>query len=97
VGTNGLSELLKRSRLERGESLRTTAKNLGVDPSFLSRVESGERRPSDGLQKQLGEYYGITEDAVTLAIGGVPADVIEILQQRPHLVERLRADYGQHQ
>ncbi len=81
--------------MERGESLRTAARNLGVDPSFLSRVESGDRRPSDVLQKQLGEYYGLRGDEVTLAVGDIPADVIEILRRRPDLVERLRADYGQ--
>jgi len=95
VGKSELSELLRRSRVARGESLRAAARNLGVDASYLSRVESGGRRPSDELQQQIGAYYGLRDDDVTLAVGSVPSDVIEILQRNPHLIETLRGQYGQ--
>jgi len=94
VSQNELSELLRRSRTERGESLRSAARNLGVDPSFLSRVESGDRRPSDDLQRQIGDYYGIDGDEISLAVGDVPTDVLEILRRNPSLIEQLRAEYG---
>ena len=90
-----LSELLRKSRSERGESLRAAARSLGVDASFLSRVESGERRPSDELQRQISDYYGISFHEVALAAGEVPPDVLDILRRHPELIGKLRAEYGE--
>ena len=95
MGTEDLADLLRASRSERGESLRSAARNLGVDASYLSRVESGERRPSGELRRHLSDYYGIAEDELRLAAGDIPQDVIDILRHHPELIGRLRSEYGQ--
>lgn len=95
MGNTSLAELLRTSRSERGESVRAAARNLGVAASHLSRVESGERRPSQDLRRQLSDYYGIADDDLQLAAGAVPDDVIEILRRHPELIDRLRSEYGQ--
>ena len=53
MGSAGrVADVLRRAREANGQSLRGAAKELGVDPSYLSRVESGERTPSPGLRER---------------------------------------------
>jgi transcriptional regulator with XRE-family HTH domain len=89
-----VADLLRRLRTERGESLRSAARELGVDPSYLSRVESGEKAPSVQLQQRASEHYEVKADILYLAAGYVPPDVIAILREHPELLEKLRGEYG---
>lgn len=85
-----IADILKGAREERGESLRGAAKSLGVDPSYLSRVETGERSPSESLQEKAESYYSLDSDAMALVAGRVPADVLRILQNHPELLDEIR-------
>jgi transcriptional regulator with XRE-family HTH domain len=89
-----VAELLRRMRVERGHSLRTAAKDLGVDPSYLSRVESGARSVSEGFEARVSNYYGLDRDLLDLAAGRAPADIIDILRRNPDLLAELRRAYG---
>ena len=68
--------------------------NLGVDASYLSRVESGERSPSLGLRERAESLYGLDSDRLALSAGQVPADVLGILQRQPELLNEIRAKHG---
>lgn len=89
-----VAELLRRLRAERGESLRAAARGLGVDPSYLSRVENGEKTPSAQLQERAIEHYQVNADLLYLAAGRVPPDVVAILREHPQLLAMLREEYG---
>jgi transcriptional regulator with XRE-family HTH domain len=94
MGTRPLSELLRELREERGSSLRGAAKDLGVDPSYLSRLERGEKPASPQLLRRAAEYYEVPEEDLALAEGKLPADVVDILVTHPDLIERIRSEYG---
>lgn len=51
-------ETLRSMRKKKGVSLRQAAKDLEIDPSTLSKYETGERHPVDENKKKLAEYYG---------------------------------------
>ena len=78
-----LGELIRRSRDAKGWSIRHTAQVVGVDHTWLSRVERGLREPDD-------------EVLVRLAVA-LERDVAELLAARgdlPPIDVYLRARYG---
>lgn len=57
---------------ERGSSLRDMARFMGLDPSAVSRMLSGERKMSADEQDQVSEYLGINlEEVAAHRRGGV--------------------------
>ena len=92
--TADAARLLRRMREQKGRSLRATAEDLGVAPSHLSRLERGEKAPSDELIQRAAKYYGIDDDLVALASGRVPPDVVGILRDHPELLDELRHRYA---
>jgi transcriptional regulator with XRE-family HTH domain len=80
-----VADVLREAREANGQSLRGAARELGIDASYLSRVESGERSLSAGLRARAESLYGIDGDALALSAGQVPDDVLEILQRHPDL------------
>ena len=89
-----VADILRKAREADGRSLRGAARELGVDPSYLSRVESGERLPSPGLRERAESLYGLASDILALSAGHVPTDVVEILRQNPELLAEIRARHG---
>ncbi len=89
-----VSDILREAREANGQSLRGAARELGVDASYLSRVESGERSPSLGLRERAENLYGLDSDRLALSAGQVPADVLEILQRQPELLNEIRDKHG---
>ncbi|MFJ3084906.1 helix-turn-helix domain-containing protein [Streptomyces sp. NPDC086838] len=87
------ASVLRRLRETRGQSLRSTAEDLGLAPSHLSRLERGERSYTADVGERLAHYYGVDSESLDLALGVVPPDVVEILQNNPHEIERLRNKY----
>ncbi|WP_432902030.1 helix-turn-helix domain-containing protein [Micromonospora matsumotoense] len=86
--------LLRELRETQGRSLRGVASDLNVDPSYLSRLERGERGYSEELRLRLSSYYGVPSDILALNEGSVPADILEILKAHPEELSRLRREYG---
>ncbi|WEH29072.1 helix-turn-helix transcriptional regulator [Streptomyces sp. AM 3-1-1] len=48
----------ERCRTQAGLTLRAASEKLGFPHSYISRVESGERLPSEALAESMDEYYG---------------------------------------
>jgi HTH-type transcriptional regulator, competence development regulator len=71
-------------------SVRQVAARVGVEPSYLSKVERGEQPPPSeativALAKNLDE-----EPEVLLAMAGkVPSDLLAIIRERPRLFSDL--------
>jgi len=92
--TAGAARLLRKLREQRGESLRAAASELGVAPSHLSRLERGEKSPSEELRRRAAHYYGVSEDSVTLDEGRIPDDIVQILRMHPEILPELRRRFG---
>jgi len=65
--------VLRAERATRGEALRALAQRVGVDPGYLSRVESGKTRASRALLCSLAGALGLSEERL-LALGGYLPD-----------------------
>ena len=88
-----VGELLRGLRQRRGESLRSAARELGVDAAHLSRLERGLKPASDDLRDRAADYYGYSPELIDLAQGRLPDDIMEILQRHPGLLEELRSRF----
>lgn len=89
-----VASVLRELRAKRGESLRSAARGIGVDPSHLARIESGEKEPSEELRERLGRYYGAYSDEIAIASGHLPPDVVQILLAHPEEIARIRERLG---
>jgi HTH-type transcriptional regulator, competence development regulator len=71
-------------------SLRQVAERVGVEPSYLSKVERGiTPPPSEETLRRLAVELALDADVV-LALGGkVSADLREVIRRRPQLFAEL--------
>ena len=91
-----LRELRRAARM----SQRALAEQVGVDFTYLSKIENGRvEPPSEGvLQKIAKELAGklgmdeteLADELITLA-GKIPSDLAETLYRNPHVVRLLRS------
>ena len=79
----GFSEAIRDRREQLGLSLRAAAQEAGVDPAYLSRVESGKVPPSDQLIHELANVLRWTEDELLLLAGRLPASLRDLIALEP--------------
>ena len=94
-----LRELRRAARL----SQRALAERVGVDFTYLSKIENGRvEPPSEGvllriakeLAGKLGkDETGLADELITLA-GKIPSDLAETLSRNPEVVRLLRSVGG---
>jgi transcriptional regulator with XRE-family HTH domain len=71
-------------------SLRKVANRIGVEPSYLSKVERGEEPPpSEAKVKILAKELNENPDVLLAMAGKVSTDLQEIIRQRPELFSEL--------
>jgi transcriptional regulator with XRE-family HTH domain len=83
----------KREKLLKGDkrfSLRQTAQRIGIEPSYLSKIERGQEM-SLSEEKTVSLATELNEDPdVLLALSGkVSSDIQEIIRKRPQLFTQL--------
>lgn len=61
-----LGERLKAERIKKGVSQDELAKLLGVEQSYISKLENGIKTPSNGTLIALAKYFGVTTDYLLL-------------------------------
>lgn len=69
---------IRALRIQRQEPLRIVAAAVSIDSTLLSKIERGERFPTNAQLSRFAEYFGTSPD-------GLHAQVI---------AERIIADYG---
>lgn len=71
-------------------SVRRVAQRIGVEPSFLSKVERGEAAPpSEAKVRALAEVLGEDPDVLLALAGKVSADLQDVIRRRPALFAEL--------
>ena len=79
----------KREALKKQDkrfSLRKVAQRIGIEPSYLSKVERGLPAPlSEEKIRAISEDLGENADLLLALSGKVSADVQEIIRKRPEL------------
>src|SRR5436305_3423976 len=88
-------EYLRQRRLlkqqsDPGFSLRKVAAAIGVEPSYLSKVERGEQPPpSEKTVLALAKVLGEDPDVLLALAGKVSGDLQRIIRKRPKLFAEL--------
>jgi transcriptional regulator with XRE-family HTH domain len=93
---NVLGDYLRKCRMEKqliqgnAFSLRQIAGRVGVEPSYLSKIERGlEPRPSEETTRALALALGEDPDVLLAMAGKVSGDLLEIIRKRPQLFAQL--------
>lgn len=77
-------------RADPGYSVRRVAERLGVEPSYLSKVERDiGSPPSEELLVRLAAELGIDADVALALAGKVSSDLQEVIRRRPRLFGEL--------
>lgn len=88
------AEILRDLRRQRRVSVRSVASDLGLTPSYVSRLERGERTLGESLGNRFAAYYGVSAEDLNLTEGRLPSDIVRILQGHPELLHELRMRFG---
>jgi transcriptional regulator with XRE-family HTH domain len=80
---------LRESRTRKGTpafSVRKLADRVGIEPSYLSKIERGQQPPpGEGTIRKLAEELGEDPDVMLALAGKVPTDLLEVIRARPRL------------
>jgi transcriptional regulator with XRE-family HTH domain len=86
----------RREQLQESDprfSLRRVAASIGVEPSYLSKVERGEQPPpSEKTIVALARELDEDPDVLLALAGKVSADLQQIIRKRPKLFAQLIRD-----
>ena len=75
---------------DRNFSLRRVAARIGVEPSYLSKLERGENAPlSEEKTRALALELGLDPDVVLAMSGKVSKDLQQVIMRRPQLFAEL--------
>lgn len=92
---NGFGPYVRQKRLKLLEknkefSLRKVAHRIGVQPSYLSKIERGENATLSEMKiRLLAEDMGENPDLYLALSGKVSSDVLEVIRKRPELFSSL--------
>jgi len=70
-------------RYQRGIGIKKLAPELGVDYSYLSRLENEKVLPSAEIIDRLSKYFNQDKDELMLLADKVPKDIMQILREHP--------------
>jgi transcriptional regulator with XRE-family HTH domain len=72
-------------------SLRKVAGRVGIEPSYLSKIERGEQPPpGEENIRRIAEELGENPDALLARAGKVSSDLLAIIRERPTVVAELQ-------
>lgn len=78
-----LGQLLRRARVEAGESLKSSGPQLGVSYTYLSKIENDVVAPSSDLLARLASRYSVDKDELFAAAGRLPPDIERLVRRHP--------------
>ena len=91
---DSFGEFLRRLRKQKKKTQRVLAREVGVDYTYLSKVENdqpGFSTLSEGTLARLAEALGTDPDEMITRAGKVPSDVKRMLVDDFSLIKEIRA------
>jgi transcriptional regulator with XRE-family HTH domain len=86
-----LGKTLKKLRAAEGIGIKTLAPRLGVDHTYLSKLENDRAVPSKEVVDRIAQYFNYDSDELMILAGRIPQDVQQILRDNPReAIEFLR-------
>jgi transcriptional regulator with XRE-family HTH domain len=86
---------IRKTRLQKNDeskdfSLRKFAVKVGLEPSYLSKIERGqEPPPSENKIKAIASELDLESDVLLAMAGKVSNDLLEIIMKRPKLFGKI--------
>ena len=81
--TSNFGEALRSLRQARRLSVSVFANRLGVDKSYISRLENGKAKPSDRFVQELAKKFRANLEELRLSAGKLPQDVVKAFYDHP--------------
>ena len=76
----------KRAATDRAFSVRQVAKRIGIEPSYLSKIERGNQSPpGEETIRNLAQELGQDGDMLLAMAGKVSSDLLDVIRARPML------------
>lgn len=75
--------VMREMRYQKGMGIKKLAPELGVDYTYISRIENNQALPSENVIEKLAEYFGQDKDELMILADRIPCDVMEILRRNP--------------
>ena len=89
-GTYVRDQRRDKQQMDRRFSLRQVAERVGIQPTYLSKIERGELPPpAEQTTLRIAEELGLDGDVLLAMAGKVSRDLREIICERPQLFSKL--------
>ena len=80
--------VLRNLRTKKGISIKKMAKDIGLDYTYISKLENSRVNPSSDVVKKISGYLNYSSDELLLLAGKIPDDIKEILINNPREAAR---------
>ena len=91
MNEENFGQYLKKIRIAHNISQRELAKNIGVDFTYLSKIENGKLEPpAEDTIKKIADCLGENADNLILLANKIPSDYKEVLKSDPQIPFMLR-------
>jgi transcriptional regulator with XRE-family HTH domain len=91
-------ERLRELREEKKYSIKKLATTLGVNYTYVSKIENNRSIPSSEVIEKLATVFNVDISELKLQAGKIPDDVMDILKNNPkEVIEYLRREFGDSQ
>lgn len=84
-----IGQIFRQARTERSLSLRKAAELLGVDFTYLSKIENGHAQPGLELLSLFAAEFDQDLDMLLLASGRLPDWMLERILEKPEFFYRV--------
>jgi len=88
-------KLLKSLRLRKNVSIKKLGPELGLNYTYISKLENSKVNPSPNVVKKLSHYFNYDADELMMTAGKIPKDIESILKNNPkEAIIYLRRKFG---
>ena len=92
---DSLGKLLRSLREKKNFGIKKVAAELGVNYSYLSKIENDHKIPSQELLLKLCEMYDADSDQIIALLGQIPSDIREIIKEHgKEVFDTVRKQYS---
>lgn len=83
MADNNFGNRLRDLRKKSGESIKSLAKDLDVNYTYLSQMENNKKIPSEELIDKIAKRFNHDSEELKIIAGKIPEDIKKILMDNP--------------
>ena len=85
-GIMSFGKLLTQLRNEKGVSIKELGPSIGVNYTYISKLESSKSTPSLELIQRIADYFNCDADLLMIAAGKIPPKAMKVVTENPEEV-----------